>query len=268
VDLITKAVERAQEERQSGVARQTLLQRSGPQGLVVPEIEYTHTKVIPVSLQHLRANRVVTAEAPDEELVPYKMLRTRVLQRMRDQGWSSLAVTSANAGEGKTLTAVNLSISLAMEVSCTVLLVDLDLMRPSVHKLFGLPAQPGIRDYLVDGTPLDEVLVHPAIPRLVLLPGGSPLRHSSEMLSSPRMVQLAEELKTRYARRIVVFDLPPLLASDDAIAFAPCVDAALLVVEEGKTQIDDVARTAELLQNVKLLGTVLNKAEHVEASYY
>jgi Mrp family chromosome partitioning ATPase len=94
----------------------------------------------------------------------------------------------------------------------------------------------------------------------VILPGGTPLGNSGEMLNSPKMKQLVEELKERYRSRIILFDLPPLLSSADALAFSPYVDAALMVIEEGKSPAEEIQRAAELLQNTRLIGTVLNKA--------
>jgi protein-tyrosine kinase len=142
-----------------------------------------------------------------------------------------------------------------------VLLVDADLRDPGVHRYFGLQPALGLSDYLLRDAPLAELLINPeGIPRFVILPGGKPLTNSTEMLNSPKMARLVEELKTRYASRIVLFDVPPLLSSADTLAFSPYVDAALLVIEEGKTAAQDARRAAELLANTRLIGTVLNKS--------
>jgi Mrp family chromosome partitioning ATPase len=148
-----------------------------------------------------------------------------------------------------------------MEVNYTVLLVDADLRHPSVHSYFGIDAECGLSDYLTADKPLSELLIHPEeIPGLVILPGGKPLANSAEMLNSPKMARLVEELKTRYSSRIILFDLPPLLGAADTLAFSPYVDAALLVIEDGKTQAEDVKRAIGLLQGTSLIGTVLNKS--------
>ena len=115
-------------------------------------------------------------------------------------------------------------------------------------------------DYLISDSPLEDLLIHPDIGHLVILPGGKPLSNSSEMLGSTKMMDLVQELKKRYPSRIVLFDLPPLLSAADALAFSPFVDATLLVVEEGKTQREDVSRAAELLSSTHLIGAVLNKS--------
>jgi len=143
-----------------------------------------------------------------------------------------------------------------------VLLVDADLHQHSVHTYLGFDVEFGLRDYLQEAVPIEDILVHPEIRRLVVLPGGTPLTNTSEMLSSPMMLRLVQELKRRYPSRMVIFDLPPVLTTDDVLAFAPYLDCALLVVEEGKTQREEAARAAELLQaaNQNLIGTVLNRA--------
>ena len=146
----------------------------------------------------------------------------------------------------------------------TVLLVDANLRQPSVHTYFGLTPEKGLSDYLTGDIPLSSLLINPAgIERFVILPGGAPLGNSSEMLNSPKMKQLVEELKERYRSRIILFDLPSLLSSSDALAFSPYVDAALLVLEDGKTSAAEIQRATELLQNTQLIGTVLNKSRQV-----
>jgi capsular exopolysaccharide synthesis family protein len=202
----------------------------------------------------------MTPETMDESADAYKILRTQVLQRLRANDWRTLGITATRKGHGKTLTALNLGISLAMEVNQTVLLADLDLRSPSLAGYLSAEKLNGISDYLVERCELSEVLVNPGIDRLVILPGNEPLINSSEELSSPRMVRLVEELKNRYPDRIVLFDLPPLLVGDDVMAFAPNLDAVILVLEEGKTTGDELNRALDLLHGVNILGTVLNKS--------
>ena len=231
------------------------------------KIVYTQTRVLETDPHYLRAHRVIAGPADPVE-GPYKVLRTQVRQRMRANDWQTLAVTSAHEGAGKTLTAVNLAITLARDVNQTVLLVDLDLRRPSVARYFTREQLPGISRYLVDDVPLSQLLFHPAgTDGLVVLPGDRPIEYSSEMLSSPRMIGLIEELKNRYPSRIVLLDMPPVLACDDVLAFSPHFDAALLVVEENRTTRDEIARSLESLHATRLLGTVLNKSHEEVPSY-
>lgn len=231
-------------------------------------VVYTQTRTVQVATEVLHRNRVISGLDDPAISGAYKLLRTQVLQRMRSNGWNTLAVTSASPGEGKTLTAVNLAISLAKAVNHAVLLVDLDLRRPSVARYFGHEPAYGLRDYLLDDVPLNEILFTPQIDRLSILPGGKPLNESSELLAAPKMVRLAQELKSRYDGRIVVFDMPPLLVADDVLAFAPCVDAVLFVVQEGKTQKAELQNAMAMLKHIPLVGTVLNRAEDAHAAYY
>jgi len=231
-------------------------------------VQYTETLKVDVPPELLRRNRIVAAD-PDEGLNNiYRMLRTRVMHRLRHNSYTTLALTSPGPGAGKTLTSINLAISMAMEVDKTVLLVDADLRRPSVHKFLGLHPASGLSDYLVKNIPLEQILINPGIPRFVVLPGGRPLVNSSEMLASPRMMDLVEELKTRYESRYVVFDLPPVLAVDDALAFTPSIDATMLIVEEGKSSEEEVKRSMELLSESNVIGAVLNKSVEASDSYY
>jgi capsular exopolysaccharide synthesis family protein len=224
------------------------------------KINYTKTATVSVDAARLRANRIILTQEQDTIADAYKVLRTHVLQRMRTNGWKTLAVTSPMEGNGKTLTAINLGISLAQEVNQTVVLVDLDLRRPALAKyLLEKPAR-GISDYLTEGTDLADILIHPGIERLTVLPGNHSFTQSSEMLSSPRMIQLVEELKTRYRDRLTLFDMPPLLASDDVLAFLPHLDAVMLVVEDGKTTKDQLTQAYQLLGDKHIIGTVLNKS--------
>jgi protein-tyrosine kinase len=261
MERIKQALERARRERET-VSRRPALRTKG-ESVISPEagIAYTQTRTVRIPTEAALRNRLLTQIGAEPVLAAYKMLRTQVLQRMREQGWSTLAITGPAPGEGKTLTAVNLALSLARKVTHTVLLVDIDLRRPTVQHYFDYAPSAGLSDYLRSDVPLQDILINPGVERLVILPGGTPVENSSETLSSPRMLRLVEELKTRYASRLVLFDLPPLLTADDALAFSPYADAVLIVVEEGKTRQEDLRRTLDLLEGAHVIGTVLNKSE-------
>ena len=227
----------------------------------LPPIVYTRTRSVAIARSVLRQRRVMAAYGRGPFVDAIKILRTQVMHRLREKDWNVLGITSPGHGEGKTLTAVNLAVCLAMETTQTVLLVDADLRNPSLHEVFGLKDCPGLADYLLDDQPVEDLLVHPGIDRLVLLPGGRAISNSTEILTSPIMVTLVEEFKDRYPSRIIIFDLPPLLHTADVLAFSPYVDALLLVVEEGKTTAEEVQRSLSLVNNsCPVLGTVLNKA--------
>jgi protein-tyrosine kinase len=210
-----------------------------------------------------------TPEADRISSASYKMLRTRVLQKMIRHGWNTLAVCSATPNDGKTFTAVNLAIAIANDSKYTALLVDFDLRKPSIARRFGLELEYGVEDCLTGKVGLPAAMVAPAgYNKLVLLPARSAQTHSSELLTSERTVALIKEIKQRYSNRIVIFDLPPVLGADDALAFAPHVDCVLMVVGASHTRRHDLQRALEVLQNVPVLGTVLNGSTTENSSGY
>ena len=261
MERIKQALELARKEREK------LTGGSSARGEVVSvgNIKYQETKSVPTPSEFLRNKHIIAGQQSGSYVDAFKILRTQVLQRMNENGWNVLAVTSPNNNAGKTLTAINLGISLAQELDYTVLMVDADLSHPNMHTYFNLHPEFGLSDYLTNDVPISEMLINPQdIPHFVMLPGGKALSNSSEMLSSPKMSQLVDELKSRYPSRVVIFDLPPLLSVSDAIAFSPYIDAALLVIEDGQSKEDDIKSSLELLGSTNVIGTVLNKANMAE----
>jgi Mrp family chromosome partitioning ATPase len=181
-----------------------------------------------------------------------------VLQRMKKHGMSTLAVTGPEFASGVTTTAANLAIAIALDVNQTVLLVDLNLRSPAIHQKFGFEPHAGIDDYLRGEAQLKDCLVTPGQPRLVILPARAPKGEFAEIISSPRMTALAKELQSRYADRIIIYDTPPLLTSGDTLGFLPNVDAVLLVARSGKTTKTELDKSAHLLGNKAIVGTLLN----------
>jgi capsular exopolysaccharide synthesis family protein len=230
------------------------------------EITYTRTRVVCSAPQVLRENRVISGFESGPLVDAYKILSIQVTQRLREKSWNALAVVSPGGGEGKTLTAINLAISLSLEVDQTVLLVDADLRNPSVHRYLALPEAKGLSDHFVSDVPLEDILVNPGLPRFVVLPGGRRLVNSAEMLGSQKMAKLVQELKSRYPSRIVVFDLPPVLSAADVLAFAPYVDAAVMVVAENQTGREQLTRASELLGAIGMIGVVLNRSLEARAA--
>lgn len=200
------------------------------------------------------ASRSPAAEA-------FRMLRTQVTQRMVARNWRTIAVVSPGAEDGCSLTATNLAAALANDARHSALLVDLNLRAPALAARFGLEPAAGVDDFLAGRAEVEQCLFHPrGFDRLVLFPARAPLEAPSAQLASPRMHALVNELHGRYADRFVVFDLPPLLAYDDALAFLPFVDCALMVVSEGGTRRADLVRSLDLIRQTPVVGTVLNRA--------
>ncbi|MDO6459648.1 CpsD/CapB family tyrosine-protein kinase [Granulosicoccaceae sp. 1_MG-2023] len=230
-------------------------------------IEYTTTYCHKVSRAELIANRVIAQEKKHAFADAYRMLRSQVLAKLRQNGWSTLGVTSAGPGQGKSLTAANLAISIARNVNHTVLLADFDLRRPNVRNLFNYEREGGMIDVLEHGKPVEEVLFTPDINGLVVLPGGEPVDESSEVLGTVQTANLVQEMRERYKNRVIIYDLPPMLVTDDVFEILPQIESLLFVVEEGKTKREEVTRCMDLLKGQNLIGTILNKSRDKMSSY-
>jgi protein-tyrosine kinase len=231
-----------------------------------PSRQFPLAAVDPVILER---NCVLPQVGDRSALRAYKILRTRLLHRLAAQQWHSLAVTSAAAGEGKTLTSINLAMALSQEPNTRVCLVDLDLQRPQLAAHMGLRCERGLSDYLLGAAEAPEVMYACGSQSLIVIPNTQAFDHSSEMLASARMVELLKVINAEMPRHLVIFDMPPLTA-DDVLTFAPRVDGVLLVVAEGRTERAALARAKELIAEMNLLGVVLNcsAARDDGTSYY
>ncbi len=232
------------------------------------EISYNETKVTKLDTKHLANNRIITFDSEDPDSVSFDVLRTQVLTKMSDNGWKTLAVTSPSPECGKTVVALNLALSIAKQTDKTALVVDFDLRRPRISQYLGLKPEKSLFDYLERETEIKDILINPGLPRLVVLPNTVPVKNSAETLTSRRIKSLVQDLKSRYESRIVIFDLPPLMAGDDAIAFMPQVDCVLLVVASGETKPVEVKEARRQIQSTNLLGVVLNKSSERQTHYY
>jgi protein-tyrosine kinase len=258
MEQIEKALARAREMRAgnlAGLRSSTYAVPSSANGLVP---RYTETFVAKGDHRRMLKNRLVADSFDHPASDIYGILRTQVLQRMKKHNMSTLAVTGPELGSGVTTTAANLAIAIALDVNQTVLLVDLNLRGPALHDKFGFQPRAGIDDYLTGEKPLKDCLVSPGIPRLVVLPARAPKGETAEIISSPRMTSLARELQSRYADRIIIYDTPPLLTCSDTLGFLPNVDAVLLVARSGRTTKAELDRSAHLLGNKAIVGTLLN----------
>ncbi len=241
---------------------------AGKDGIGWETPSYTGSEIKELDPEFLAANRCIGFSLDLPEAEAYRLLRTQILQRAREKGGNSLMVTSSIPGEGKTLTAINLAFAVAKEFNQTVLLVDCDLRQQKVFKMLGIPSEKGLVDYLSDRSPLEDLILSPGVEKIRLISGGKTLEGSSELLGSPKMKGLVEELKRRYPDRFVIFDLPPVLSTADALVLAPLVDHAVLVVQAGKTPLPEIKKALEMLPKEKVLGIVLNRDEDVKKSYY
>lgn len=238
------------------------------------DVDFTDTlkfssPLVQFSEQDRENARILPPGATGPHGAAYKMLRTQVLRRLDQLGANSLGVMSAQSSEGKTLTAINLAIAIAADPARTVLLVDFDLRNPSLHRRFGYEPKVGVDDCLRLRRPVQEAMFKVAgYERVTILPARERVEHSSELLMSPTTAEVVNEMRNRYANRIIIFDVPPVLQADDALAFARYLQAGLLVIGEGKTRRDDVTRTFQLLQDLPFVGTVLNGSRETVKTPY
>jgi len=238
------------------------------QGPEIGEIRYSHTQVVKLDPEHLERNRIVAYNKSGTMGWAFDLLRTQVLQKMDENGWRTLAIVSPTPEAGKTMVAINLAMSIAHHTSKSALLVDFDLRRPKIGSYLGLPMAKSLNDLLDGQAEIQDILVYPGLPRLVVLPTKKPVPHSSETLSSGKIHNLITEMRDRYDSRIVIFDLPPLLNSDDAISVLPKMDCVLMVVGNGMSTKQEIEDSMRHLSSANLIGTVLNKAEVDTRAYY
>lgn len=181
-----------------------------------------------------------------------------------------IVVTSARPGEGKTFTACNLALSIATERNRTVLLVDADVLKPSVAKTLGFEAEHGLVDFLIDDQlELADVLVSTSMPSLTILPAGSTHHLSAELLAGDNMRRLTVEMSRRYPDRIVIFDSPPLLATTEAGILANLMGQVVMVVAAEQTLRSQVKAALSMLDPNQIIGFVLNKTrDAIVPNYY
>lgn len=219
--------------------------------------------------QKFGERRIISNEQ-DPVLNAFRVLRTRVLQKMEAEGWRTVAIVSPGAGAGKTVTAINLAIAMGTKTGVRPVLVDLDFYRPSVAKYLGIRDFPSVLDYFEGNRTIEEVTVRPDLRDVLLIPNERVTRRGAEYLTSERTDRMIETAVNDYGSRAVIFDMSPLLGCDDTIAFLPKVDCVLLIAASGQTQIKELKEAKRILSKTNVLGTVLNKSPRalVPNQYY
>lgn len=260
---IEEALEKAKQAR-SGVKENPVV----PETPVENAPQYTRTVFQEVDPDIMEENRIVTLTGKRSHVTEqFRMLRTQILQRTEGNGDNCLMVTSAIDGEGKTTTAINLAVAIAQEVQKTVLLVDADLRRPSIHKKLGLSPEKGLVHYLLDNMPLEQLLIRTGVEKLTFLPAGGTLPNSTEIFGSTKMKNFISEVKERYKDRYVIFDTTPLLSTADPTVLAQSMDGIILVVQAERTQRNDLAEALALLKGRNILGVVMNNLSDAGRTY-
>jgi protein-tyrosine kinase len=238
----------------------------------------TSTRKIDLDLARMRELGMVTAAGGRTALVEdFRIIKRPLIKKAfaerapGDLPGNLIMVTSSLPGEGKTYCAINLAMSIAMELDHTVLLVDADVARPSVLRTLGLPAQRGLMDILVDESlDLSDVMLRTNVPTLAILPAGTSTPRATELLASAAMTNLVMEIAHRYPDRIVIFDSPPLLLTSEARVLASHMGQIAVVVESETTTQHAVKESLSQLEGIANVNLIYNKTREfpgIEESY-
>jgi len=236
------------------------------------------SKEVHIDLEALAAAGFVTPQAQRSQIADeFRVIKRPIISNARERAGpraeraNLVMVTSAIPSEGKSFVALNLAMSIALEVDSTVLLVDADVANPCVMKMTHLSQESkGLLDLLTStDTKLPDVLLRTNVEKLSLLPSGTAHGRATEMLASETMAALLEEMASRYRDRILVFDSPPLLATTEARALASHMGQIIMVVEADRTTQILVQHALETIESCPVVMMVLNKAPRPEVgSYY
>jgi exopolysaccharide/PEP-CTERM locus tyrosine autokinase len=286
--LIEKAAQRLEQLRQAGadippdarpaaVAPTTPVVAAAPVA-VAPVVEEPPLKsrAVELDLDGLSLGGFVTPHAPRSTIADqYRVIKRPLLANASGKGAAALQsgnlimVTSAMPGEGKSFTAVNLAMSIAMELDYRVLLVDADVARPSLMKVLGLPAGPGLLDLLLDDRiEMSDVLLRTNVDKLNLLPSGTPHPRATELLASDAMTRLIEEMGQRYPDRIIIFDSPPLLLTTESRVLATHMGQIVMVVQAEKTLQAQVRHALTTIESCPVKLLVLNQSRGGDQDAY
>ena len=202
------------------------------------------------------------------EAEQFKILRTSILFPINGLPPQTILVTSALPGEGKSFVAANLAISIALNINKYVLLIDADLRKPVMHRKFGFKKVPGLTDFLSKHQALSSLLLKTKVEKLMLLPGGSTPPNPSELISTERMSELIQEVRSRYNDRFIVIDSPPTGPVAETSYLARQVDGILAVVKYNKTPQEEVEKMMETLGSEKIIGCIINYFDQPARTYY
>ncbi len=233
---------------------------NGPIPIADHVIRRTQTPLVQLNSEHLFRQCIVSGRPDDPLTAPFDMLRTKVMQTMKTHGWRTLAILSADEDEGKTVSAVNLALSIAKLPSQTAMLLDLDFRNPGLLTTLGHTPRFCMDDWLAGSCDFPQTLFCPQSERLIAAGVRAPIAGAAEVLASHRVGRQFDEVAARYDDRVVVIDMPPLLHNDDALVLIPKIDCFLMVVAAGQSLGNRVQECLELVPGERFLGTILNKA--------
>jgi Mrp family chromosome partitioning ATPase len=271
MDRIIQALELSKERRTPSAAISSLARARAPDLKPLPDRQRElRISDVEVSIVRLEEMRMVAHDPADRRSRCFDLLRTQVLQAMETNGWRILAITSPTAGCGKTFTAMNLALSVARQPGSSVLLVDMDLKKPQVAQRLGIQPTTGLRALLEDRSSVYDAITRISVAGLTfgVLPCERVSSRSSDWLSSAAMTSAFQQLRADGDYKVIILDLPPLLASDDVISVLPQVDAVVLVAAVGATRTAELKECANYLSSTPVLRVALNKVPDVPLDRY
>jgi Mrp family chromosome partitioning ATPase len=219
---------------------------------------------------HLESRRIISYDVADQRAKSFDILRTQILQSMDKEKWQLLAITSPTAGCGKTLTAINLALSIARQPERSALLVDMDLQKPQVASRLGIDCETGLLGVLEGHAMLPDALVRAYAGRhqLMVLPAERATADSSEWMASRAMQSLLAEIRRDFRSTTIVLDMPPMLLGDEVIAVLPQIDCVLLVTAAGTTTVAEVEECNKYLRSANVVRVAVNKIPESNKRYY
>ena len=271
MERIRAAIQKARETREGHPvapnAEPTAYRPPAPDGRT-PDAAWDALEVFRPRLDLMAKNRIVTFDQKDNAHVPFDMMRTRVLSACRKNGWTVVGITSPSASCGKTTTAINLAFSFARQKDARTILIDADLRRPMVAEDLGVSATHSMGRFLSGGERIEDHFLAYG-DTLAIGTNNRRSLHAAEILQDTKAVEAMKLLRSTLKPTVIIVDMPPMMATDDVMAFMPNIDAMLLVVaaEQSKMKdIDDCER--ELSERTNVMGVVLNKCRYVPDNYY
>jgi protein-tyrosine kinase len=271
MEEIREALERAKASNPIAVEQRDARarQRSESRPVSLPTID-APIQEFEINTAHLQSQRIIAHDHTVPQSTSFDMLRTQVLQSMDQKDWKILGVTSPTPGCGKTVTAINLALSVARQPERSVLLVDLDLRKPQVASCLGLQPHAGVMSVIDGRTTLASAIIPVRIgnSHLAVLPTETTTSGSSDRMASRAMTEMLEQIKRDYQSQIVILDLPPVLSSDDVLAILPQLDCVLLVAAVGTSSVAEINESNKHLQPLEIVRVVLNKVPPSQAKHY
>jgi len=229
-----------------------------------PSIPLEPLGTVEISTVACQQNRVLLTESQQREYpaadAAYRLLRSRLQNRLKQNNWFTLAIASPSQSDGKSLTCLNLAVSIARERQKPVYLLDLDMRNPSICRFLGIRDIRPLPDYLSGHAKPEQVLAETTFPNLIVAGTLAPAENASELLAGPRFSDLLAHIRLRSPNACVLLDLPPVNLTDEALLVGPRVDAFMVVVSEGKTERKQLAQTLNTLGEFTVAGVVVNRS--------